>query len=259
MTSSPHRPAPTVVAGLVQSLVPHAPFSAMARADVEELVRRSRVAYFASGDTILAPSPSRPEHCYVIRQGAVRGESADAVGAEALFELGAGEMFALGALLGHRGPTSRYRAAQDTFCLVFAAADFDALVQRSPQFRDFCTRRLAYLLDAVRARVQAEYVGGLTSRRDMATPLADLVRGACCNGDAGHAARGRTAHDGGAAHRIDAGRRRASAPDRYLHAAGRDRPRRAAAPRSGFAHSRRHERARDHSAARRSGRRCRAC
>jgi CBS domain-containing protein len=177
MTTSEQRPAPTVVAGIVQALLPHAPFSSMAAQDVADLVRDSHIAYFASGDTVLAPSAARPEHCYVIKQGAVRGESADVDRAEALFELGPGEMFALGALLGHRGPTSRYRAAQDTFCVVFPASTFDRLVERSPPFRDFCTHRLAYLLESLRARVQQEYVANLTSRRDMATKLADLTRG----------------------------------------------------------------------------------
>lgn len=171
------RPAPTVVSGLVQALVPHAPFARMNEGDVAELVRRSHVAYFAAGETILAPTSSRPAHCYVIKQGAVRGEAPGDGRDEALFELGPGEMFALGALLGHRGPTSNYRAAQDTFCIVVPVATFDAILERSAPFRDFCTRRLAYLLENVRARVQAEYVEGLTMRRDMATPLGDLARG----------------------------------------------------------------------------------
>ncbi len=177
MTSSPHRPAPTVVAGLVQSLLPHAPFSAMAEKAVVTLVRDSHVVYFARGDTILEPSSSRPEHCYAIKQGAVRGESADEARAEALFELGPGEMFALGALLQKRGPTSRYRAARDTLCLAFPVSTFDSLLRESPAFRDFCTGRLAFLLESVRARVQAEYVGSLTERRDMSTRLCDLARG----------------------------------------------------------------------------------
>ncbi|MFO1304487.1 MAG: DUF294 nucleotidyltransferase-like domain-containing protein [Burkholderiales bacterium] len=175
MTTAPQRPAPTVVAGLVQSLVPHAPFASMDPGDVGHLVRRAHVAYFPAGETILAPSSSRPVHCHVIKQGAVRGESA---AGDALFELGPGEMFALGALLGHRGPTSRYVAVQDTFCMVVPVSVFDELVERSVPFRDFCTRRLAYLLENVRARVQAEYVEGITTRRDMATPLGELARGA---------------------------------------------------------------------------------
>lgn len=176
MTIKSNRPAPTVVAALVRTLCSHAPFDVMSTSDVADIVRSSLVAYFSNGETILAPSTSRPAHCYVVKQGAVVGESTDAGTAETRFELGAGEMFALGALLGRRGPTSRYRAAQDTFCLVFPAALFDAVIERSPPFRDFCTRRLAFLLETVRARTHEEYARGVSARRDMLTPLRDLAR-----------------------------------------------------------------------------------
>ncbi len=151
----------------------------MPEADVAHLARVSRLSYYAPGDLVLRPGGQRPDHCYVIKQGSVRGERPEGTGPDtALWELSAGEMFPLGALLGERAPTSNYRAAQDTFCLAFPVAEFDALMARSPIFRDFCTRRLAYLLDAVRASMQAEYVGGITTRHDMTTPLRDLIRGA---------------------------------------------------------------------------------
>jgi CBS domain-containing protein len=172
-----HSPVADSTAERVAALRPHAPFAAMSKADVERLARASRLVYFAPGDTILAPGPHRPQHCYAIKQGSVRGERPDTEGPDAaLWELSAGEMFPLGALLGERGTTSAYRAAQDTFCLVFPAAEFDALMARSPEFRDFCTRRLAYLLDVVRASVQAEYAGSITTRHDMNAPLARLAR-----------------------------------------------------------------------------------
>jgi CBS domain-containing protein len=56
------------------------------------------------------------------------------------------------------------------------ATSFDTLVAGSVVFRDFCTRRLAFLLDSVRAQVQSDYASDITSRRGMATPLAALVR-----------------------------------------------------------------------------------
>jgi len=127
----PSVPAPSVLAGLRQALKPHAPFSAMSEGDLERIVRASRLRYFAPGETILAPAADRPAHCYVIRQGTVRGERPDdSGGAAALWELSAGEMFPLGALLGRRGVTSVYRATQDTFCLAFPAAAFDTLYER---------------------------------------------------------------------------------------------------------------------------------
>ena len=145
-------PAPSVIAGLKFALRPHAPFAAMADADLERVVRAAQIRYFAPGEIILAPDSSRPAHCYVIRQGTVRGERPGATGdAAALWELSAGEMFPLGALLARRGVTSVYRATRDTFCLAFPVALFDTLIETSPVFQDFCTRRLAYLLDLSRA------------------------------------------------------------------------------------------------------------
>ncbi|MEO8306108.1 MAG: DUF294 nucleotidyltransferase-like domain-containing protein [Betaproteobacteria bacterium] len=170
-------PAPSVLAGLKQALRPHAPFSAMQDADLDRIVRASRLTYFAPGESILAPTSGRPAHCFVVRQGTVRGERPGGTGtASALWELEAGEMFPLGALLANRSVTSVYRATRDTFCLAFPAAVFDALVSSSPVFQDFCTRRLAHLLDLSRARLQAEYAAAATEQRGLATPLASVVR-----------------------------------------------------------------------------------
>ena len=170
-------PAPSILASLKQALLPHAPFAAMSERDLGHIVRASRLRYFAPGEAILMPAPDRPAHCYVIRQGTVRGERPGSAGnAAALFELAPGEMFPLGALLGRRGVTSVYRAARDTFCLEFPTAVFDTLIATSAVFQDFCTRRLAHLLDLSRARLQAEYAATVTEQRGFSTPLAGLSR-----------------------------------------------------------------------------------
>ena len=175
--SHPPIPAPSVIAGLKFALRPHAPFAAMGDADLERVVRASQIRYFEPGEVILAPESTRPAHCYVIRQGTVRGERPGATGdAAARWELSAGEMFPLGALLARRGVTSVYRATRDTFCLAFPVALFDALIESSSVFQDFCTRRLAYLLDLSRAALQAEYAANVTEQRGLATGLAVLVR-----------------------------------------------------------------------------------
>ncbi len=175
--SNPPIPAPSVIAGLKFALRPHAPFAAMGDADLERVVRASQIRYFEPGEVILAPESTRPAHCYVIRQGTVRGERPGATGdAAARWELSAGEMFPLGALLARRGVTSVYRATRDTFCLAFPVALFDALIESSSVFQDFCTRRLAYLLDLSRAALQAEYAANVTEQRGLATGLAVLVR-----------------------------------------------------------------------------------
>ena len=40
-----------------------------------------------------------------------------------------------------------YRALAETTCYLLPAADFQTLLELSPVFQDFCTRRLAALLD----------------------------------------------------------------------------------------------------------------
>ena len=170
-------PAPAIVAGLRAALAPHAPFASLPRETLDRIVRASRVRYFAPGEVVLSPGGERPDACYVIRQGRVRGER-DVPGGEprALWELGPGEMFPLAAHVAKRAVTSRYRAEGDVFCLVFPASLFDRLVDESPVFQDFCTRRLAHLLDLSSTQLQAEYAASVTESRDLATPLAEIVR-----------------------------------------------------------------------------------
>ena len=124
-----------------------------------------------------APANTPSDSCYVIRQGIVRGEhkSSDGVSSPE-WELAAGEMFPLGALLARRGVTSTYRASGDVFCLAFPGTVFHRLLEISPVFQDFCTRRLAHLLDLSRARMQAEYAASVTEQRGLATPLSALTR-----------------------------------------------------------------------------------
>lgn len=149
----------------------------MGEGDLNRVVRASHLKYFAPGEMVLAPAPDRPAHCYVIRQGTIRGERPGGTGAaSALWELSAGEMFPLGALLARRGVTSVYRATQDSFCLAFPAVVFDALIGTSAVFQDFCTRRLAHLLDLSRTQLQAEYAAALTEQRGLATQLGDVLR-----------------------------------------------------------------------------------
>ena len=171
------RPAPAILASLLQALRAHAPFTDMPERDVARAVASAQLQYFPPGEMILAPESSRPTSCWIITRGAVQGERRVAGGGIApAWELSEGEMFPLGALLSNRGVTSTYRAVGDTFCLVVPAAEFDGLVTTSVVFRDFCTRRLAFLLDHVRAQVQAGYASDITTRQGMATPLATLVR-----------------------------------------------------------------------------------
>jgi CBS domain-containing protein len=169
--------SPTIVAGVRASLGAHAPFSLMRDEDVEFAARRAELAYFAPGETVVAPEAGVPSACWIIRDGVVEGVRGDDESvATRVAELTPGDAFPVGALLADRAVTARYRAVGDVFCWTLAKADFDALIGRSPVFLDFCKRRLGAMLDLSQQQVQASYAQQVAQWRTMAAPLADLVR-----------------------------------------------------------------------------------
>jgi len=150
-----------------------APFAAMAEGAVLWLVQRLSVAYYAQGEGLLEPAEQPPDTLCIVKQGTVDGVTADG---HSVFQLTAGEMFPLGALLAGRGAANRYVAKTDTFCYLLPAADFHALLAKSPEFHDFCTRRIASLLEESQRAVQSEYALALDDEHRFARPLASLIR-----------------------------------------------------------------------------------
>jgi CBS domain-containing protein len=127
----------------------HAPFDRMEPPHLLWMLERMRLAYYAQGEVIVSPEQGIVESFLVIKQGMVHGEQnvADATEADTWLELAEGECFPLGALLANRPVASVYRAGKDTFCYELPVADFHTLLGMSAPFRDFCTRRIANLLE----------------------------------------------------------------------------------------------------------------
>lgn len=146
--------APALLAATIEDLRRHAPFSEMLLADLEWLAGRLRLAYFAAGATVLEPSAGVPQWFYVVKQGSIEAGGALE---DSVIRLQAGECFPLGALLAGRAVVNQFRAAADSFCYRLPAGDFHALLDRSATFRDFCTRRIANLLEQSQKAVQSEY------------------------------------------------------------------------------------------------------
>lgn len=150
-----------------------APFSAMSEDDVLWLVHRLSVAYYPRDAALLEPAEAPPDALFIIKQGTVSGATAEG---QTVLQLATGEMFPLGALLARRGIANRYVAATDTFCYQLAAADFHALLAKSAEFNDFCTRRIASLLEESQRAVQSEYALALDDESRFARPLSSLIR-----------------------------------------------------------------------------------
>ncbi|MGD9786482.1 MAG: DUF294 nucleotidyltransferase-like domain-containing protein [Sulfuricellaceae bacterium] len=171
-------PPPSLLHALVEHLRRHAPFDQMEREELEWLAGRLKLGYYGKGEVVLGPDQGQVSRFYIIKQGAVQGEQdvARVEGDEARWELVEGECFPLGALLSKRPVSSLYRAKEDTFCYELPADDFSALLQQSPPFHDFCTRRIASLLEQSKHIIQARYSQSSSAQQSMDTPLSALLR-----------------------------------------------------------------------------------
>ena len=173
---------PESVNSLIQATVDHlvqfAPFDQMEQTHVVWLAQRATLAYFAQGEAVLSPTQAEPVDFFIIKQGVVQGEQGVARPADdgAWLELHEGECFPLGALLASRPVTSVYRATSDVFCYVLSAADFETLTRLSAAFHDFCTRRIANLLEQSKHLIQAGYSRASAEQQSMNSMLADVIR-----------------------------------------------------------------------------------
>lgn len=143
----------------------HAPFNAMAQPDLLFLAKNLALAFYQQ-DEIITEQDQKVERLYIIKQGRIQGE----IAGNAVWELGIGETFPLGALLSNRPVKTKHRAVEDTFCFVLKKADFEILLQQSCVFHDFCTRRLASLLE----HTQKEKI--FTADTSLNIPLIKIIR-----------------------------------------------------------------------------------
>ncbi len=165
----------TSVTAVIDFLRQHAPFDQMAPAHLEFLAKRFRVVFYARGEVILSPKDGASETFYTIKQGCIRGETEDSAEDESAWELLSGECFPIGALLSRRPVRMTYRAAEDTFCYELDRADFEKLIGQSPVFHDFCTRRMANLLDKALKGIAARSATRM-SESALNTPIQRLIQ-----------------------------------------------------------------------------------
>ncbi len=156
----------------------HAPFDRMELGHVLWMLERMHLGYYAAGEVIVSPEQGVVDRLFVIKQGVVHGEQnvAKASDADTWLELMEGECFPLGALLANRSVASTYRAGTDIFCYELPAAAFSELIGMSAAFRDFCTRRIANLLEHSKQVIQAQYSHSSAEQQSLASPLSAIVR-----------------------------------------------------------------------------------
>ena len=151
---------------LIAPLREHAPFDEMEPEALDFLGRKLALAYYPRGEVITEPERGLADRLYIVKQGRVKADTV----------FGPGECFPVGALIGRRATTNRYRAAADTFAWELAAADFHALLERSARFRAFCTDHLARLLARSQRRLREEAAESVIESAGMLSPLASARR-----------------------------------------------------------------------------------
>ena len=160
---------------IVDFLNQHAPFDRMAEPHLDFLAKRLRLVFYAQGSVITSPEDGQAGTFHIIKQGRIRGESPDGAQHNS-WELITGECFPVGALLARRPVQTVARAAEDTFCYELERDDFDALLQKSQAFHDFCTRRLASLLDNTLREAQARSASRIAEDTSLNTPVSQLIQ-----------------------------------------------------------------------------------
>lgn len=155
----------------------HAPFDRMENAHLLWMIERMTLAYYAQNEVIVSPEQGDAARFLVIKQGMVQGEQnvAHVSETDTWLELVEGECFPLGALLAHRPVASVYRSVKDTFCYELPLADFHELLGLSAPFRDFCTRRIANLLEHSKQVIQAQYTQSSAEQQSLTSPLSAII------------------------------------------------------------------------------------
>ena len=206
----PPTPAPSVLAGLKQALKPHRavrgdergrprPPRPRARGCATSRPARRSCAGAPSGPRIATSSGRAPS--------AVNGRAASAVGGRAV---GALRRRDVSAGCAARAARRHQRLPRDAGHLLPRVPDRG--VRRADRHFGRSSRISARggsrICSTCREReLQAEYAATLTEQRGFATPLGSLLRQAPIVVRPGHAARRRPGDDGGAPHRLAAGRR----------------------------------------------------
>jgi CBS domain-containing protein len=167
-----------VLLPVLEFLRRHAPFDQMSPEHLDFLAKRLKLTFYAQDEKITDPEGGPASRFYIIKQGRVRGEtpSEDEQVSGNAWELIPGECFPIGALLSRRPVRTVHRAAEDTFCFELERDDFNQLLKLSEAFNDFCTRRLASLLDQVHRQVQASAATGLGGDTSLNITLGERLR-----------------------------------------------------------------------------------
>ena len=165
------------LAPTIEFLRKYAPFDRMAPEHLQSLARRLKLGFYPKNSIVVGPADGQAARLYVIKQGRVRGEPVSEGPANyGARVLAPGECFPVDALMSRRPVHAVYRAVDDTFCFELERPQFEQLVAQSKEFHDFCSRRLANLLDQVLQEIQARIKAQASEAVSLNASVGSLVQ-----------------------------------------------------------------------------------
>ena len=173
----PAAPPPLLTKSVIDFLRRHAPYSHMGETHLALMARQAQLNYFADGTVVADTAAGPPRWFHVITRGSVLvHDPAAPAGQQTELALHAGDSFPLGAMIEGSAVIYDHVARGDTFCYEFGRALFDTLLRESAPFADFCTRRLAHLLQASRRHAHARAAADVMEQYNMSSLLGALLR-----------------------------------------------------------------------------------
>ena len=171
-------PSSSLLSALAADVARHAPFSQMAVEHVAQFVAACTQCYHAPGEVVLGPHSGPVTALLLLRQGSVTGQRgpAHAGDGDMPFEVMAGDLFPVGAVLAGRAVHSTYTAHADCFSLALPVEAMRGLVSVSPPFANFLQRRVAHFLELSRQAVQADWASQTLAAQALEARLATLPR-----------------------------------------------------------------------------------
>lgn len=167
-----------LVSSVIEFLHAYPPFDRMEPEILRFLAERSKLAYYPKNAVILSPESGVVNTFRIIQRGKVLARLADEhnVMKQSEQTIGPGEGFPFGSMIARRISSKDYIVLEDLFCFELRSCDFFVLMQKSPEFNQFCTQFIASLLSQSQQQLQMQFSLRVAEQQTMSSPLSSVIK-----------------------------------------------------------------------------------
>jgi CBS domain-containing protein len=167
------QPSSHMIDNWATELCKHLPFSRLPPAALRQLLVAAHERY-APPDAAILRSGDVPTVLYLLRRGRVSGERQAPSAEVTRFELDAGAMWPVAALLAQRPSSTAYTALEDCFYLCIPWPVVQAVMAQQPVFSAFLIERARSFFQAAAQQLRQDLQDQYQQRSDLEMRLADL-------------------------------------------------------------------------------------